>query len=102
MRNISAATVLFGMVLLCFIWGGLYYKVQTERQRELNEAIKETSNYAIAFEEHTASTIKGLDQILLFLKYKVEKEGPNVDVPLLVNEGRFEGQPFLQLGVALR
>jgi PAS domain S-box-containing protein len=99
LRYISALTILFGLVLLCFIWGGLYYKIQSERQAQLEDARKETSHYAMMFEEHTVRTIKGLDQVVLLLKHLVEKEG-GVDIPRLVSEKRFEGQPFVQLGVA--
>jgi PAS domain S-box-containing protein len=92
--------VLFGLVLLCFIWGGLYFKVQSERQLELEHALSETRNYARTFEEHIVRTIKGMDQIALFLKYQAEKEGLAVDIPRLVKEGTFSGQPFVQLGIA--
>ena len=97
-RYISALTVLFGLVLLCFIWGGLYYKIQSERQSEQQDALQETSHFARMFEEHTVRTIKGLDQVVLLLKHLVEKEG-SVDIPRLVSEKRFEGQPVVQLGV---
>lgn len=98
-RYISTVTVLFGLVLLCFIWGGLYYKIQHERQLEREAAIQQTAHYAHMFAEHTVRTIKGLDQVVLLLKHLVEKEG-NVDIPRLVSEKRFEGQPVVQLGVA--
>ena len=97
-RNIRTVTVLFGVGLLCFVWVGLFFIVQSERKTESDSALKETANYARMFEEHTIRTIKGLDQIVLLLKYQVEKEG-TVDIPRLVKEKRFEGQPFVQLGV---
>lgn len=98
-NGISVVTILFGMLLLGFIWGGLYYKVQSERQLELDNAVKETGNYARAFAEHTARTIRGLDGVLLFLKYKAEKEGLTVDIPGLVQARQFEGQPFVALAI---
>ena len=94
------AIVLFGCVLLFFIWGGLFYKIQDERQQEYDKAIGETANYTRAFDEHTVRTIKSMDQIALFLKYKAEKEGLKVDIPLLVREEMFAGQPYVQLGIA--
>ena len=85
-RNSSAVTVLFGMVLLFFIWSGLYFKVQNERQLEIDNAFKETANYARTFEEHTVLTIRGLDQIALFLKYQVEKDGKRACLSTLKSE----------------
>ena len=98
-RNISTMTVLFGIVLLCFIWVGLYYKVQSERQLEIDNAFRATANYARTFEEHTVRTFKGLDLIALSIKAQLEKEGLGIDIFRLLNDERFVGQPFILLGV---
>ena len=99
-RHIRGQIVIAGVLLLCFIWAGLYFFVQNERQQALDRTIQQATSYSRAFEEHIVRTIRGLDQIVLFLKYRVEKEGWNLDVPRLIAEKRFEGQPFVQLGVA--
>ncbi len=96
-RNPSAVIVLFGMLLLCFIWISLFYKIQAERQLELNGALKDTARFTRAFEEHTVRTIKGADQALLSLKYQYEKEGRAIDIPRYVSEQRLLSQPVLQL-----
>ena len=99
-RNISTVTVIFGIVLLGVIWVGLYCKVQSERQLEIDNAIKETATYARMFEEHTIRTLRGLDEITLFLKYQAENDGQgSIDLPRLIKERRFEGQPFLVMGM---
>ena len=98
-RNIRAVIMLFGIVLLCIIWIGLYFKIYSERQADINMAIKETANFARAFEEHTLSTIKSADQAALFLKYQYEKEGRSINIPQYISEGRFERQPFILLSV---
>ena len=99
LRNIGTGIVLFGMVLLCFIWIGLYYKIGSERQMELDNAAKETSNFARTFEEHTLRTIKSVDQTALFLKYLYEKEGQAIDIPQNIHEGRLANQPVVLMGV---
>lgn len=99
-RATRLLTLLFGLILLCTVWIGLFFKLQSERQLELDHAIRETSNYARTFEEHTVRTIQGLDQIALFLKYQAEKEGLALDLPRLVSDQRFVHQPFLHLGIA--
>ena len=98
-RNINTMIVVFGIVLLSFIWGGLYGKVQSERQLELDTAYKDTAQYARVFAEHTTRTVRGLDEIALFLKRQAEMEGLNIDIPRLVEAGRFAGQPFLAIGI---
>ena len=51
-RNSSTVTVIFGIVLHCFLWSGFYYKEHTERQLELENVRDDTDQYARAFEEH--------------------------------------------------
>jgi len=98
--NIRIVVVLFGIFLLCSIWIGLYYKVESERQLEIDGAIKETGNFARSFEEHTLRTIKSADQTAVFLKYEYEREGSNINIPFRINEGRFISEPFVLLSVA--
>ena len=99
LRNTTKLFVIFGFTMLCLIWSGLFFTVQRERQGEIDNAFKDTAAYARTFAEHSVRTIKGLDQIALFLKYQTEKEGMKLDIPKLVSESRFTGQPFILLSV---
>ena len=72
-RHIRGQIVIAGVLLLCFIWAGLYFFVQNERQQALDRTIQQATSYSRAFEEHIVRTIRGLDQIVLFLKYQVEQ-----------------------------
>ena len=98
-RNIKTLIILFGAVMLCSIWAGLYFKIQSERKLEIGNTINDTANYARLLEENTARTIKGLDQVLLFLKYRVEHESAFIDIPRFIREKMFEGQPYQHLVV---
>lgn len=98
-RTIGLMVIAFGFLLLCFIWFGLYMKIEAEKNQELNNAIKETKNYARTFEEHTLRTIRGADQTVLFLKSEYERQGRSIDIPQYVSEGRFSSQPFVLMGV---
>ena len=98
-RNIGLMIILFGFFLLCVIWGGLFMKINAEKQLEMENAVKETKNFARTFEEHTLRTIRGADQAVLFLKYEFERQGLTIDIPRYVREGRFSSQPFVLMGV---
>ena len=98
-RNIGLMIILFGLFLLCVIWGGLFMKINAEKQQEMANALKETKNFARTFEEHTLRTIRGADQAVLFLKYEFERQGLTIDIPRYVREGRFSSQPFVLMGV---
>jgi len=68
----GAVITLFGLFLLCLIWIGLYYKIQSERQLEIENAFKDTANFARAFEEQTLRIIISADEAALFLKQQIE------------------------------
>ncbi|WP_378951040.1 ATP-binding protein [Pelosinus sp. sgz500959] len=99
LRKISIGSLLFAIVLLCFIWGGLNYKIQDEREMEISGAIKDTASFSRAFEEHTASIIKSMDQTVLFLKYQYENGGSMIDIPQYIREGTLTSQPFVLLSI---
>ncbi|MDU2064535.1 MAG: ATP-binding protein [Sporomusaceae bacterium] len=92
--------LLFAFLLLSLVWGGLYYKIRAEQQIEIEQAIKETSNFARAFEEHSLRTIRSADQTVLFLKYQYETDGAIISIPRYINEGRLTNQPFVLLSIA--
>lgn len=98
-RQIVWLTAAFGLLLLLCLWASLYYKVQNERRAEIDAAIKETGNLAIALEENTVNTIKSLDHIVMSLKQQYEKDGKAIDIPKLIREGRFEDQPYIVIGI---
>lgn len=98
-RYISSLTVAFGALLLCFIWGGLYFKVQAEQRLELDNAMKDTGRLALALAEHTERTLGGLDEMALFLKYQAETVGLPRDLSSLAREQRFARQPFRIFGM---
>lgn len=98
-KRVSAIIILFGILLLCFIWVDFYYKIQYERQREEEAAFKETANLARAFEEHTLRTIKSVDQTVLFLKYERETAGRDFDIYQYTNKGQFATPPIILLSI---
>ncbi|WP_346353962.1 ATP-binding protein [Azotosporobacter soli] len=98
-RAIVVGVILFGLFLLCVIWGGVYLKLEDERTIAINNAVRETGNFARSFEEHTLRTIKSVDQTVLFLKYEYEKSNEWIGIPGYIKEGRLTDQPFVLLGI---
>lgn len=91
--------VVFGLILLAFFWMGLYYKIQAEKELEIDNAYKQSANLVRTIEEHTLRTIKGVDQKLIFLKFQYEKEGASIDIPQYIREGMLDIQPLVLLSV---
>lgn len=92
--------IVFGIALICFIWAGLFYKIESEREMVIRDTIKEAGNLARAFEEHTIRTIKSADQTALFLKYQYEKEGTAIDMTPYKMGGSLWIQTFVLLSIA--
>lgn len=98
-KDLEKVILVFGIFLICVIWILFFHKIETEREIEINSAIKGTANLARAFEEHTLRTIKNADQAIMFLKYQYEKEGRDINIHQYVREGRFSNQPFILMGI---
>lgn len=98
-NNISTILIVFGIFLIGCIWVTLYHKIDNEKEIEINNAIKVTTNLAYAFEEHMSRTINSADQAVLFLKYQYEKEGQSINIPQYIKEGRFANLPFVLMGI---
>ena len=94
----GAMIVVFGLVLVCLLWGGVWYKTDSERRNEIEGAVRETGNFARVLEEHTSRTILTADQLLLLLKYQIEKDGLKVDMRPFKQGGYFWNPTFILMG----
>lgn len=98
-RKLKGIIFIFGIALIMGVWSGLFLFLRAERNHIEMHAYKDTATYARMFAEHSVRTLRGLDQIALFLKYQAEKEGLHLDVRRYLEEGRFEGQPFVLISL---
>lgn len=99
-RNLSIATVAFAAFFIGLLWAGIVLEVNNERQVAINEAIKDTSNLARAFEEHTLRTIQSADQMVLLLKYQTEHDAGNFLVTPDQEGQVLWTQPFALLSIS--
>jgi PAS domain S-box-containing protein len=68
------AISLFGALVILLLAGTVYFQLASEREAILDEARKQTSNLARAFEEHIRRTVKEIDQTLLVLRRGYEND----------------------------
>jgi len=73
-QKICIIIVVFGITAIGLIWGDLLWKVHTQQEITINNGIKDTTNFARAFEEHILRTIQSADQLTIFLKYQYEHQ----------------------------
>src|ERR1700676_4184183 len=76
----NLAIALFCVVLIGIAWTARLDRVEVERSQTVADAMRQNANLAIAFEEHTVRTLKGIDQALLFIKHEREEPGSKLDI----------------------
>jgi hypothetical protein len=73
------ATVL-GLTMIAALWLGITYILSIERSKSVEGAIQQGANLARLFEEHTVSTLNGIDRTLLLLREAYERDPDHFDL----------------------
>lgn len=79
-RYVNAAIVSFGVILISITWLFHFFQMQSERKMEIDRSIKDVTNFARAFQEHSLRTLKGADQVAIFIKYQYERDGKMIEI----------------------
>ncbi len=91
--------VVVASILIGLIWATIFAEISADRVRTEKDAFRDSANLALAFSEHTSRTLKGADELVLFVKYQYEKSGGRVDITQLLREARIDVTLFNQVGV---
>jgi len=89
----------FALCLLLLTWFAVFFKIQTEEQREIEAVNQANLNLARTLEEHTLRTLKSVDQAVTFLKYQYERHPEKMDIQAYVRDGMIFANLFNQLGI---
>ena len=95
----NLAIALFCVVVVGIAWASRLDRVEVERSQTVTEVMKQNANLAIAFEEHTVRTLKGIDQALLFIKHESEEPGSKPNIRELLTHGIIDNNLFTYIGV---
>ena len=63
--RVNAVIAIFGLTLIGVAFGSVIVLSRIDRQHTIDNAIRQNSNLALAFEEHTIRTLKGVDAVTL-------------------------------------
>jgi diguanylate cyclase (GGDEF)-like protein len=96
--SMQPATVL-GLMMIAACWLGVSYILSIERSKSVEAAIQRGANLARLFEEHTSSTINGIDRALMLLREAYEKDPDHFDLRDLTKRTASVGDLTFQLGV---
>jgi len=83
----GVAVVVACIALLALVWIVTLECVSYEREQAIQNAIRHTANLAVAFEEHTIRTLRGLDRVVRLIKRGAELSGNTLDREYLIQEG---------------
>jgi len=95
----AIAITVFGLMLIGALWGMVLAEERTEREEAIASAVRQNSNLAIAYEEHVARTLKGLDSVLLFMRHEYRRLGPSMDIGKYAEDGLIDGRLFSVISV---
>jgi diguanylate cyclase (GGDEF)-like protein/PAS domain S-box-containing protein len=79
--------VLPAVLLIALAWGGVAALLHHELAGAVNHAERQNANLALAFEEHSLSTIRSVNQVLQFVALQY-KEHEQIDLRALAGPGR--------------
>lgn len=100
-RKRLSSTQVAMLALLCALlagaWALTYVRVHDDRRDDIDDVQRDNANLAIALEAHTASTLKGVDRLLLVLAHEFEMEG--IDANAADTLGRMVGSAILSVYV---
>lgn len=100
-RHVNASIILYGVILIFITWLFLFLQMQSEQKMETDRSIKEVANFARAFQEHSLRTLKGADQVALFIKQQYERDGRMIDiVPNDISGAGVAIEPYILVSIA--
>lgn len=97
--DVNLAIGLFSALLIAGLWLYIVTKHQNEYRETVSAAFRQSSNLTIAYEEHIARTIKGLDSALQFVRHEYRRLGRDMDMARYIEEGVIDAQLFTILSV---
>ena len=96
----NVAIVLSCLALIGIAWAWTLDRVTFERAETVANAIKQNKNLALAFEEHTIRTLKGIEQAVLFVKTEYDERGLKLNIGRMIENGALGASLFNYIGIA--
>jgi hypothetical protein len=97
--GMNAVIVIFCLILVAITWGAVIAQAQLDRQKAIDNAFKQNSNLAKAFEEEAVRTLKGVDAAALFIAHEYARLGTNINLARYIEDGLIDGKLAINVGV---
>ena len=79
-RWLELSITLASLLLIAGVWGTVQFVVARERDNRLSEVIQANSNLARVLEEHCIRTLAAVDELVVAMQRRFEKEGAAFDL----------------------
>ncbi len=90
--SVNAGIAIFSLSVIVIVFGSVIANSQSERQKTIENAVRQNSNLALAIEEHTIRTLKGVDAVTLFLKHDFERRGKKIELTKYLENSVIDGK----------
>jgi len=97
--RVNLAVALFCLALIGLVWAATVERVRFERTETIANATKQNANLAIAFEEQTIRTLKGIEQAVLFVKDQYDEHGLKLNIRRMIEGGAIDAGMFTFINV---
>ena len=95
----NLAIVLSCLALIGITWAWTLDRATFERAETVANAIKQNENLALAFEEHTIRTLRGVDQAISFVKSQYLEHGLKLNLRKMIENGTVDAGLFVLIGI---
>ena len=97
--NSASVIAACALLLLICLWSGMLVYLKYEKAYAYRTAEQKEASFARALEEHTLSTVRGIDQTTIFVKEQFERAGGRLELGRYGQQGVFLGKFFNLIGI---
>ena len=97
--RVNFTLAFFCLALIGVVWPVTVERVRFERAETIANATRQNANLAIALEEQTVRTLKGVDLALLFVKDRYDERGLKLNIRRMIEDGIVDASLFTFIGV---
>ncbi len=98
-RTLRLAIALFGLALIGVVWAMTLQRVDAERNQAIAGAYTRNANLALAVDEQVTASIRSAEQVLSLVRRLYQREGAQLDLRQLIEDGDVDRDLVSTLGV---
>ena len=98
-RRTAATIIGFGVALIALLWIAVVGQDRFERAQAIEDAIKQNTNLAVAFEQYVARTVQNADATTRFLSAEYAREGHAIDIGQMVASRALDTRQFAAVSI---